>query len=99
MLNTQPLRLHSRLAPVFRLLRFTPDHVLADRSCSSRPALAHLRRRRIPHTIPEKRDQAGHRLRRGSAGGHPQGFDRERYKVRHRIECRIGLQISTHNRS
>lgn len=27
----------------------------------------------------------------GAAGGRPPGFDRERYKARHRIECRIGL--------
>lgn len=34
----QPLRLHSRLAPVFRLLKFTPAHVLADRAHSSASA-------------------------------------------------------------
>jgi hypothetical protein len=49
--NIQPLRLHSRLAPVFRRLRFTPDHVLADRAYSSRRIRAYLRRRRIPHTL------------------------------------------------
>jgi hypothetical protein len=36
-------------------------------------------------------DQAGHRLRRGSAGGRPPGFDREMCKRRHRVQCRIGL--------
>ncbi|MFE7113264.1 hypothetical protein ACFU98_43560 [Streptomyces sp. NPDC057575] len=47
--------------------------------------------RNIPHTIPEKRDQAGHRRRRGSQGGKPPGFDREKYKARHVVENRIGL--------
>lgn len=36
-------------------------------------------------------DQAGHCLRRGSAGGRPPGFDREMCKRRHRVQCRIGL--------
>ncbi|UNZ21409.1 transposase [Streptomyces sp. 891-h] len=35
--------------------------------------------------------QAGHRRCRGSTGGRPPGFDRERYKARHKVECRIGL--------
>lgn len=46
---------------------------------------------RSPHTIPEKRDQAGHRRHRGSAGGRPPGFDREKYKARHTVENRIAL--------
>ncbi|MFF4782810.1 IS5 family transposase [Streptomyces griseorubiginosus] len=71
--------------------RTRPDHVIADRAYSSRKNRAYLRTRHIPHTIPEKRDQTGHRLRRGSAGGRPPTFDRERYKRRHKIECRIGL--------
>ncbi|WP_372351043.1 IS5 family transposase [Streptomyces sp. KL116D] len=71
--------------------RVRPDHVLADRAYSSREIRAYLRRRNIAHTIPEKRDQAGHRRSRGSAGGRPPGFDREKYKARHKVECRIGL--------
>ncbi|WP_159029709.1 transposase [Streptomyces marincola] len=70
--------------------RTRPVHLIADRAYSSREIRTYLRRRQIPHTIPEKRDQAGHRLRRGSAGGRPPGFDIERYKNRHKIECRIG---------
>ncbi|WP_345591480.1 IS5 family transposase [Streptomyces marokkonensis] len=62
-----------------------------SRTYSSREIREYLRRRQLPHTIPEKRDQAGHRLRRGSAGGRPPGFDREKYKARHKVECRIGL--------
>ncbi|MFE5302457.1 transposase [Streptomyces sp. NPDC056632] len=34
--------------------RTRPAHVLADRAYSSREIRAYLRRRRIPHTIPEK---------------------------------------------
>ncbi|MFI6975978.1 IS5 family transposase [Streptomyces phaeochromogenes] len=71
--------------------RTRPDHVLADRAYSSRQIRAYLRRRQIPHTIPEKRDQARHCMRRGTAGGRPPGFNREMYKRRHKIECRIGL--------
>ncbi len=71
--------------------RVRPDHVLTDRAYSSRQIREYLRKRQIAHTIPEKSDQAGHRLRRGSAGGRPPGFDREKYKARHKVECRIGL--------
>ncbi|MEU4090603.1 IS5 family transposase [Streptomyces aureus] len=71
--------------------RTRPVHVIADRAYSSRQIREYLRRRQIPHTIPEKRDQAHHRLRRGSAGGRPPMFDREKYKARHKVECRIGL--------
>ncbi|MFF4364357.1 IS5 family transposase [Streptomyces sp. NPDC001604] len=71
--------------------RTRPSRVIADRAYSSRAIRVYLRRRQIPHTIPEKRDQAGHRLRRGSAGGRAPGFDREVYKRRHKVECRIGL--------
>lgn len=65
--------------------------MLADRAYSSREIREYLRRRQIPHTIPEKRDQAGHRRRRSSAGGRPAGFDREMDKRRHKVENRIGL--------
>jgi transposase len=71
--------------------RTRPVHVLADRAYSSRQIREYLRRRQIPHTIPEKRDQAAHRLRRGSAGGRPPVFDREKYKARHKVENRVGL--------
>lgn len=71
--------------------RTRPDHLLTDRAYSSRQIRAYLRRRQIPHTIPEKRGQAGHRLRRGPAGGHPPCFNRETCKRRHKVECRIRL--------
>lgn len=72
-----------------RILR--PDHALADRAYSCRPIREYLRRRQIPHAIPEKRDQAGYLLGRGSTGGRPPGFDREVHKRGHKGECRIGL--------
>lgn len=71
--------------------RTRPAHVLADRTYASRAIRSYLRKRRIPHTIPEKLDQAGHHLRRGSAGGRPPAFDREMYKRRHKVECRFAL--------
>lgn len=71
--------------------RTRPGHVLADRAYSSRQIRSYLRKRGIAHTIPEKRVQAGHRLRRSSAGGRPPGFDREMYKRRHKVECRIAF--------
>jgi hypothetical protein len=43
--------------------------VRADKAYSSRANRAWLRRRGIAATIPEPADQAGHRTRRGSAGG------------------------------
>ncbi|MEU7736843.1 IS5 family transposase [Streptomyces griseus] len=47
---------------------------------------AWLRRRGIPHTIPERADQVGNRARRGSRGGRPPAFDREAYKHRNVVE-------------
>jgi transposase len=45
-----------------------------------------LRARRIPHTIPERADQQAGRARRGSRGGRPPGFDRDRYRQRNQVE-------------
>jgi transposase len=64
--------------------------VIADRAYSSRAIRSYLRRRQIPHTIPEKRDQAARRAP-PELGGRPPAFDREVYKRRHKVECRIGL--------
>ena len=63
--------------------RTRPDALLADKASSSR---ALLRERGITAVIPERADQQGHRLRRGSAGGRPVSFDTERYKDRNVIE-------------
>jgi transposase len=69
--------------------RTRPDRVLADKAYSSRANRAELRRRGIRATISEPSDQAGHRRRRGSAGGRPPAFDSEVYKQRHAVECGI----------
>ncbi|MGA5148336.1 IS5 family transposase [Streptomyces griseoincarnatus] len=66
--------------------RCRPDQVIADKAYSSRGFRAYLRRRGIAHTIPEKADQRRHRLRRGSRGGRPPGFDRETYRRRNLVE-------------
>lgn len=75
--------------------RTRPDSVSADKAYSSRKTRAYLRRRKIPHTIPEPRDQRANRLRRGSAGGRPTGFDKERYKKRNVVE-RANNRLKNH---
>ncbi|MFH8630891.1 IS5 family transposase [Streptomyces lydicus] len=69
--------------------RTRPDHVSGDKAYSSRSNRRYLRRRRIKHTIPEPRDQRANRQRRGSAGGRPAGFDRDRYRRRNEVERTI----------
>lgn len=69
--------------------RTRPDRVRADKAYSSRANRAYLRRRGIKCTIPEKKDQAAHRLNRGSRGGRPPKFDRTDYRERHAVECAI----------
>ena len=66
--------------------RTRPDAVLADRAYSSRAIRSHLRRRGIRAVIPQPSDQAGHRRRRGRAGGRPPAFDAETYKQRNTVE-------------
>jgi transposase len=63
-----------------------PDHVIADKACSSRGFRSYLRRRGIGHTIPEKADQRRHRHHRGHHGGRPPGFDGQIYRRRNIIE-------------
>ncbi|MEU7499280.1 transposase, partial [Streptomyces griseofuscus] len=64
-------------------------HVSGDKAYSSQRNRRYLRRRRIKHTIPEPRDQRANRRRRGSTGGRPVGFDRERYRRRNEVERTI----------
>ncbi|MBZ4320159.1 IS5 family transposase [Streptomyces huiliensis] len=66
--------------------RKRPDHVCGDKAYSSRRNRRYLRRRQIRHTIPERRDQQAHRRGRGSAGGRPTGFNRDRYTRRNEVE-------------
>jgi transposase len=70
--------------------RTRPGRVLADKAYGSRANRAWLRRRGIRCTIPEKKDQVANRKRKGSSGGRPPAFDKEKYKQRHAVECGIG---------
>ncbi|WP_405437122.1 IS5 family transposase [Streptomyces avidinii] len=69
--------------------RKKPDSVAADKAYSNGPCREYLRRRGIRHTIPEKTDSQAARLRKGSRGGRPPGFDQERYKKRNTVERAI----------
>ncbi|WP_455755452.1 IS5 family transposase [Streptomyces virginiae] len=69
--------------------RKKPDSVAADKAYSNGPCRESLRRRGIRHTIPEKTDSRAARLRKGSRGGRPPGFDEERYKKRNTVERAI----------
>jgi len=66
--------------------RTRPQAVLADKAYSARAHRAHLRARGITAVIPEPADQAGHRRRRGSAGGRPVGYDKVAYRGRNVVE-------------
>lgn len=66
--------------------RTRPDRVLADKAYSSRAIRAWCRRRRVAAIIPERTDQVANRLRRGSRGGRPPGFDKQAYKGRNVVE-------------
>ncbi|GAB2463299.1 hypothetical protein GCM10027162_67520 [Streptomyces incanus] len=55
--------------------RTRPGAVAADKAYSSRANRAYLRKRRIRAVIPEKRDQAANRKKRGSRGGRPVSHD------------------------
>jgi transposase len=66
--------------------RIRVAHLTGDKAYSSRANRAALRRRRIGHTIPEREDQKTNRARRGSRGGRPPAFDRDRYKLRNQVE-------------
>ncbi len=66
--------------------RTRPDRVLGDKGYSSRKNREMLAARGIKITIPERDDQKGHRVRRGSAGGRPYKFDSEIYRGRNVVE-------------
>ncbi|MFD5588981.1 transposase [Streptomyces sp. NPDC127063] len=69
--------------------RTRPGHLSADKAYSSRRNRRYLRRRHIKHTDPEPKDQRANRQRRGSRGGRPAGFDKEKYKRRNEVERTI----------
>lgn len=64
--------------------------LLADKAYSHPSTRAHLRRRRISHTIPERDDQRERRKARGSRGGRPPAFDPELYARRNTVERGFG---------
>ena len=69
--------------------RTRPDRLLGDKAYSNRKIRAHLHRRGITATIPEKTDQQKARAAKGSAGGRPPAFDAESYKQRNTVERAI----------
>ncbi|MFP8906580.1 IS5 family transposase [Streptomyces atacamensis] len=69
--------------------RTRPDHLGGDKAYSSRRNRRYLRRRQIKHTIPEPKDQRANRRRRGSNGGRPTAFDKDRYRRRNEVERTI----------
>ena len=60
--------------------------LLADKGYAHDNTRAALRRRAIPHTIPERKDQIARRAAKGSAGGRPPTFDKTLYKRRNVVE-------------
>ncbi|TWE20623.1 DDE family transposase [Kitasatospora atroaurantiaca] len=66
--------------------RIRPDAVAGDKAYSSRGNRAHLRKRRIKVVIPEKKDQAANRKKKGSRGGRPVSHDADLYKARNTVE-------------
>jgi putative transposase len=82
-----------RLVPLLDALAaigHRPAHLLADKAYSHPSTRRELRRRRIRHTIPERRDQVEHRRAKGSSGGRPPTFDPERYRERNTVERGFG---------
>jgi transposase len=63
--------------------RQRPTHLIADKGYSYERCRQALRRRGIPHTIPERRDQQERRAKRP---GRPLVFDAERYRRRNVVE-------------
>ena len=68
--------------------RKRPELLLADRGYAHDSCRALLRRRGIPHTIPERSDQKERRRRR--RGGRPPALDREDYRARDVDERCVG---------
>ena len=66
--------------------RTRPERVLADKAYSSGRIRKALRRRGIKATIPEPVNQVKGRLAKGSHGGRPPKFDKEKYKDRNTVE-------------
>lgn len=69
--------------------RTRPDAVAADKAYSSRANRALLSKRRIKAVIPEKKDQAANRKKKGSRGGRPVTHDTDLYRDRNTVERAI----------
>lgn len=63
--------------------RTRPDRLIADKGYSYARCRESLRRRGIPHTIPERSDQ---RARRAAQPGRPLAFDKAVYAQRNVVE-------------
>ncbi|MFD8549381.1 IS5 family transposase [Streptomyces sp. NPDC059649] len=66
--------------------RKNPDSVMPHKAYSNSSCRPYMRQRGIRHTIPEKTDRKAARLRQGSRGGRPPGFDKDRYRERNTVE-------------
>ncbi|ROR35886.1 DDE family transposase [Kitasatospora cineracea] len=66
--------------------RTRPDAVAGDKAYSSCGNRSYLRKRHIKAVIPEKRDQAANRKKKGRQGGRPVSHDTELYKERNTVE-------------
>ncbi len=67
--------------------RKRPKRLIADRGYAHDSCRVLLRRRGIPHIIPERTDQRERRARRG---GRPPSFDAEAYRRRNVVERCVG---------
>jgi len=82
-----------RLVPLLGTLAqagHRPAHLLGDKAYSHPSTRRELRRRKLRHTIPERRDQVERRRAKGSAGGRPPKFDAELYRQRNTVERSFG---------
>ncbi|ANP51837.1 transposase [Streptomyces griseochromogenes] len=66
--------------------RTRPGAVAADKAYSSRANRSYLRKRYIKAVIPEKKDQAVNRKKKGSRGGRPTRRDVDLHKERNTVE-------------
>ncbi len=81
------------LAPLIaahRLYDRRPFRLLADKAYSHPSTRKLLRTLRIPHTIPERRDQRRRRHANGNRGGRPPAFDAHIYTHRNTAERGFG---------
>ncbi len=66
--------------------RTRPGAVAADKAYSSRGNRSYLSKRNIKAVIPEKKDQAANRKKKGARGGRPVSHDADLYKERNTVE-------------